>query len=197
MFQSTPLREGRPARPKAASGSRRCFNPRPCARGDPDETLNCPAENRFNPRPCARGDPPRLHSADGAARFNPRPCARGDIHVRARGRARMCFNPRPCARGDLPTGTLVKLPPKFQSTPLREGRRHNRGVRDIEKTVSIHAPARGATTAQAGRDCRRLVSIHAPARGATATSTSSAARRWFQSTPLREGRRPRARGVHD
>ena len=34
-------------------------------------------------------------------------------------------------------------------------------------TVSIHAPARGATTVEGNTSNKRKVSIHAPARGAT------------------------------
>ncbi len=77
------------------------------------------------------------------------------------------FDPRPCARGDL----------IFE--------RRNRYV----AVVSIHAPARGATSALCRFRKSRIVSIHAPARGATFTRANAAARyRMFRSTPLREGR---------
>jgi len=56
----------------------------------------------------------------------------------------------------------------FQSTPLREGRLARMRGECWISTVSIHAPARGATISlyliQASQ---RSVSIHAPARGAT------------------------------
>src|SRR5690606_28157945 len=60
MFQSTPLREGRPINPHAHfERLTRCFNPRPCARGDPRSAMSISIVcGRFNPRPCARGDPP-------------------------------------------------------------------------------------------------------------------------------------------
>jgi len=82
----------------------------------------------------------------------------------------------------------------------------------IDRVVSIHAPARGATSIVASCVVRnqfqstplregRLelrhrivkrwrVSIHAPARGATVLwSDSEDTGKTFQSTPLREGRR--------
>ena len=55
----------------------------------------------------------------------------------------------------------------FQSTPPREGRRHGDGVVEAPYAVSIHAPARGATSTW---------------------STSAPGWSTFQSTPLREGR---------
>ena len=101
------------------------------------------------------------------------------------------FNPRPRTGGDsMPWGSSSPSSP-FQSTPPHGGRReHARGQRDADLSVSIHAPARGATWAcgsppttsggfnprpRTGGD-RQLwanyeaigrVSIHAPARGAT------------------------------
>jgi len=55
--------------------------------------------------------------------------------------------------------------------------------------VSIHAPARGATsiTATTGTN-GTVVSIHAPARGATANAHTMARAYVFQSTPPRGGR---------
>ena len=55
---------------------------------------------------------------------------------------------------------------KFQFTRPR-GARHLREIHKILKEVSIHAPARGATSSGPRRQARELVSIHAPARGAT------------------------------
>src|SRR5260370_105880 len=56
----------------------------------------------------------------------------------------------------------------FQSTPPHGGRRFLRRSEDQGFDVSIHAPARGATSLAAGPPQRdQRVSIHAPARGAT------------------------------
>ena len=81
----------------------------------------------------------------------------------------------------------------FQFTPLREGRRNWQRTHEVINGISIHAPARGATTLlcftrwdveqfqftplREGRHIRSRhqkrffwISIHAPARGATAKS---------------------------
>jgi len=77
----------------------------------------------------------------------------------------LSFNPRPCARGDS-IGYL----------------------REHSESVSIHAPARGATEYMPDIVCKYLVSIHAPARGATKMNVECLTEVLFQSTPLREGR---------
>src|SRR5208283_3803707 len=76
------------------------------------------------------------------------------------------FDPRPCARGDVAAVLAALKTVEFRSTPLREGR---------------HPKLESAL----GRFC---VSIHAPARGATSQPPTDDARRPFRSTPLREGR---------
>ncbi len=77
----------------------------------------------------------------------------------------------------------------FQSTPLREGRRCAVQVERHEFFVSIHAPARGATSSNRVYSIGGGVSIHAPARGATLPARQYApVHNLFQSTPLREGR---------
>ena len=78
-----------------------------------------------------------------------------------------CFNPRPRAGGDLGLSDVRKLYDEFQSTPPRGGRLWLHRIPWMTFFVSIHAPARGATTGSnfTLEDCN--VSIHAPARGAT------------------------------
>jgi len=49
----------------------------------------------------------------------------------------------------------------------REGGDSLRGKNDVRRSVSIHAPARGATRNSHARRHTAIVSIHAPARGAT------------------------------
>ena len=60
----------------------------------------------------------------------------------------------------------------------------------FSSTVSIHAPARGATTKLVSVHRFMLVSIHAPARGATANSNGSVSSQGFQSTRPRGARPP-------
>ena len=59
---------------------------------------------------------------------------------------------------------LIKL---FQSTPPHGGRRGSLYPVITFTTVSIHAPARGATVKVLTGRLKKQVSIHAPARGAT------------------------------
>ena len=101
------------------------------------------------------------------------------------------FNPRPPRGGRRsPCVSPIRAEP-FQSTPPRGGRRHDYTAFLNPAAISIHAPARGATSAawfssaascyfnprpREGGDFSRLtttfrmiISIHAPARGATAS----------------------------
>ena len=77
----------------------------------------------------------------------------------------------------------------FQSTRPRGARRKFRGILSIYRQVSIHAPARGATTVNMLTDVEYNVSIHAPARGATFTSMPPNGASMFQSTRPRGARR--------
>ncbi len=100
------------------------------------------------------------------------------------------FNSRPCERGDPDAALSAARFFRFQFTPLREGR-HQQGLARLwTRSISIHAPARGATPDHEwprfhlegyfnSRPCERGdmgglqvphepgISIHAPARGAT------------------------------
>ncbi len=98
---------------------------------------------RFDPRPCERGDPATRRPLQWPSSFDPRPCERGDRCPAAGASALCCFDPRPCERGD--------------ASSMKSG---------VEATVSIHAPARGATKVNVGY----------------------AHMKSFRSTPLREGR---------
>ena len=217
MFRSTPLREGR----RRDAAARRDVEP---------VSIHAPARGATC---CSR--PTSWRSAS----FDPRPCARGDLGVtRPRRLGLASFDPRPCARGDPTGGASLLGVIEFRSTPLREGRRRAspiamvficfdprpcaRGDDEVEGPcrgfmVSIHAPARGATTGGASlmgviefrstplREGRRgqpggqpghaAVSIHAPARGATRYSDGFSSSSLFRSTPLREGRPVNLAGV--
>ncbi len=98
----------------------------------------------------------------------------------------------------------------FQFTPLREGR-HRKRCWTYRRTISIHAPPRGATYWESKSNRIYFISIHAPPRGATLPSKRISASQYdfnsrpsargdarvlpslalyvlFQFTPLREGR---------
>ena len=97
--------------------------------------------------------------------FQSTPPHGGRLFFSNRWRTSAGFNPRPRTGGDSSLGHW----------PMAE-------------IVSIHAPARGATSPTPPRPCRPLVSIHAPARGATKSIKLTAFSQQFQSTPPHGGR---------
>ncbi|SMP72808.1 hypothetical protein SAMN06296020_1351 [Anoxynatronum buryatiense] len=77
------------------------------------------------------------------------------------------FNPRSRTGSDSPKAERGLLRTLFQST-LPHGERQLRAVKENQpQSVSIHAPARGATGWRTTLLGAMEVSIHAPARGAT------------------------------
>ncbi|SFL91240.1 hypothetical protein SAMN05421830_10922 [Desulfomicrobium norvegicum] len=127
MFQSTPLREGRPDRRFAVVDNHAGFNPRPCERGDREDSLLCCCNNCFNPRPCERGDMSCTVWLPVWSVFQSTPLREGRPRMLCHDHGQSGFNPRPCERGD-----------SCQCGGFRTFR------------VSIHAPARGATPAGVG-----------------------------------------------
>ena len=79
------------------------------------------------------------------------------------------FNSRPSARGDRKIKTIDDPNDLFQFTPLREGRHEYEKTIFETQLISIHAPPRGATTAEEVAEMDFTE---------------------FQFTPLREGRHP-------
>ena len=122
-----------------------CFNPRPRAGGDYSCPISARICVRFNPRPRAGGDSILCDRITDVFCFNPRPRAGGDGRRREGVGHVPCFNPRPRAGGDPPLGMISAPVELFQSTPPRRGRLdiHINVQRNF--TVSIHAPAQGAT----------------------------------------------------
>ena len=89
----------------------------------------------------------------GWERFNPRAREGRDVRCKHSFDYLQSFNPR-----------------------AREGRDTNSAILAMGiLSVSIHAPARGATSPPRKPRLRRLVSIHAPARGATPLTIRAAA----------------------
>ena len=91
-------------------------------------------------------------------------------------RVRLFQSTRP--RGARPMLTASSMPDSGFNPRAREGRDARSCYRRINGvTVSIHAPARGATAADQPQPAPRpTVSIHAPARGATADQPQPAPR---------------------
>ena len=143
-------------------------------------------------------------------RFNPRTREGCDNYRFGRSVATACFNPRTREGCDFLPASIVVDVEEFQST-------HPRRVRPIfplfcrkTQTVSIHAPAKGATSVRLahatygysfnprtreGCDSLRsssskalvVVSIHAPAKGATRKSESLRRRQGSFNPRTREG----------
>ena len=153
----------------------KCFNPRPCTRGDPFAVLD-QIPRQVSIRAPARGattNPCRHHCRERC--FNPRPCTRGDA-----GRSPVLppfpVSIRAPARGATSCRRLSGRRWLFQSAPLHEGRhgwscwrfgvvcfnprpctRGDFGDAPVSQhiEVSIRAPARGATFGDnAGNTCR-------------------------------------------
>ena len=121
-FQSTPLREGRPA-------------------DVPDMTKQA----IFQSTPLREG---RLHvdyTHTPAASFQSTPLREGRLRTGNGLYMTLRFQSTPLREGRPGTVRRMAKGTEFQSTPLREGRlrAHERGREVIE--ISIHAPARGAT----------------------------------------------------
>ncbi len=190
-FQSTPPRGGRRYVRRAHSHDIQSFNPRPRAGGDVGSAC-APRRQDVSIHAPARGATAGPASRRSAWRcFNPRPRAGGDPELLERIHRHPRFNPRPRAGGDARPHTDCLGSYRFQSTPPRGGRHSPASPTPSLRSVSIHAPARGATDAvhlappndgrfnprpRAGGD--RLLAIHTAALIA------------FQSTPPRGGRRP-------
>ena len=81
-----------------------------------------------------------------ATDFNPRPRAGGDISVPCDGLRQRRFQSTPPRRGRHSSFTcLLRYFFIFQSTPPRRGRHGHEIASRTSKTISIHAPAQGAT----------------------------------------------------
>ena len=100
--------------------------------------------------------------------FNPR-AREGRDTLRMPSRASHSrFNPRAREGRDIISYSFFVKRKTFQSTRPRGARQDDSQYLYCDSSVSIHAPARGATICPSFRRTYHFVSIHAPARGATA-----------------------------
>ncbi len=81
----------------------------------------------------------------------------------------------------------IKLFHRFQSTLPRGERPSYPQFLLFLIGISIHAPARGATSSSSSRSFEFVISIHAPARGATLLSSISAVSHRYFNPRSREG----------
>ena len=191
-FQSTPPREGATQRSCRIDVDLRSFNPRPRAGGDAAHRLHRRVCRLFQSTPPRGGRlDVRCDMTAGYSSFNPRPRAGGDaiaglqticvddvsIHAPARG----ATYARRAAR-------LHRL--RFQSTPPRGGR-HADAVSIARQATGFNPrPRAGGDVGMPSVHASLMyVSIHAPARGATSDRTvERQLTMMFQSTPPRGGR---------
>ena len=100
-----------------------------------------------------------------------------------------CFNSRPCERGDISTLCSTKDLLSFNSRPCERGDRLCVGFSWEELTVSIHAPARGATRKLFKKSLMDYRFNSRPCeRGDSCFLRLVCGFDKFQFTPLREGR---------
>ena len=160
-------RVGRDAAPRLSTAIRSCFNPRArvgrdaCARlKDSNRSLFQSTRPRGARRTCSA-------TALRPPCFNPRARVGRDSRWRKMECRRFCFNPRARVGRDNQMAGSAIASRVFQSTRPRGARRARGDDLAVQRAVSIHAPAWGATH-DYGHDNRLVaVSIHAPAWGAT------------------------------
>ena len=131
VFRSTPPRGGRPPSPPAARTLRR-FDPRPREGGDTAGTSTVPRPPTF------RSTPPRGGRRVSSARSAPI----------------LAFRSTPPRGGRRRATRRSEVRMKFRSTPPRGGRLAARLLTGDNARVSIHAPARGATSGCRAAACR-------------------------------------------
>ena len=173
IFQFTPLREGR--RLLATSKPfTSYFNSRPSARGDGQREAGCTADgSTFQFTPLREGRRACRFLVFCGFPFQFTPLREGRRPAPCKGRLRgSYFNSRPSARGDGFCHGRLRPHLHFNSRPSARGDWRLRNPCRWRILISIHAPPRGATQAQAADCCCKTQ---------------------FQFTPLREGRHPAAR----
>ncbi len=183
MFQSTRPHGARRVRSPSRSPSCAVSIHAP-ARGatDANKALGIDVTG-FNPRARTGRDPAHQQFVGGIRGFNPRARTGRDLVARPRqGRSKCGFNPRArtgrddgCRLG-LVGGCTVSI-----HAPAR-GATASPVCSTYRSSVSIHAPARGATTGEYEEKSYHEVSIHAPARGATPSTSMAPLANPFQST---------------
>ena len=196
------------------------FNPRSREGSDRHQSVEADLYAHFNPRSREGSDDDGRHISNLQRKFQST-LPRGErrrlrlrehgrksisIHAPARG-ATFChllallntrnFNPRSREGSDSMSTFLFCLRTRFQST-LPRGERHTKQTfRLFWCPISIHAPARGATSRVIFSTFVMLISIHAPARGATQHPPYPVMLYAFQSTLPRGERHSNINDIFD
>ena len=184
---------------RLAAGGKKCFNPRPRAGGDKTNSSKTTKKWMFQSTPPRGGRPCLRRIGLHVWLFQSTPPRGGRPKIDIRVAVCIWFQSTPPRGGRQPWAHSFAVGRLFQSTPPRGGRRGTTVIDGGMTIVSIHAPARGATSSvltrqqpvscfnprpRAGGDavllCRPTppgtVSIHAPARGATVRRGACGAR---------------------
>ena len=169
IFQSTLPRRERPPTDQKENRTNLYFNPR--SRGGSDQYVKDETDS---------GKEISIHApAEGATK------ALQDILILV-----IYFNPRSRGGSDLTYRKEERPPDIFQSTLPRRERPCPLPLPRYPCSISIHAPAEGATQEICGKTVYFKISIHAPAEGATRSEPEkSKTAQKFQSTLPRRERR--------
>ena len=122
---------------------------------------------RFNPRSRVGSDVGAWSTVPELLCFNPRSRVGSDFCRHRLCLLLRCFNPRSRVGSDFAHLVNCTNSCLFQSTLPRGERHYSDSITNVTNTVSIHAPAWGATMDKYRYTLRTCVSIHAPAWGAT------------------------------
>ena len=143
---------------------------------------------RFNPRSRVGSDSDDNTSTSSVTIVSIHAPAWGATFIFSYDDAKLCFNPRSRVGSDQVNYSTGAMSIMFQSTLPRGERLSNRDTL-LYPSVSIHAPAWGATLFMMFTSAPNEVSIHAPAWGATSTRAMLGIAGSFQSTLPRGERR--------
>ena len=185
-FQSAPPHGGRPIRPRASSLPS-SFNPRPRTGGDIEIVPKDATQTLFQSAPPHGGRPENNAAPMRAFEFQSAPPHGGRHPLASPRRLRQSFNPRPRTGGDT-SGCLAARRRTFQSAPPHGGRPRPAGSVKQLHTVSIRAPARGATRISGPEQISLLFQSAPPHGGRRSSARSRSCDNWFQSAPPHGGR---------
>ena len=165
------------------------FQSTPPRRGRPPETVEATIARLVSIHAPAKGATGATELDDWTGRFQSTPPRRGRPDPSATLGGLTVFQSTPPRRGRLGHEHPARGTRMFQSTPPRRGRQLRHRVRPEHAAVSIHAPAKGATTSRHYRGVVPAGFNPRPREGGDCgRATVDSPPPEFQSTPPRRGR---------
>ena len=144
------------------------FNPRSREGSDYTDKHNGYMEYNFNPRSREGSDTVQPVSLKVSTHFNPRSREGSDPSARRTVASGLLFQSTLPRRERQQHFSRIQDQDLFQSTLPRRERRRSQAPAPKQYRISIHAPAKGATSNTKGCGVSTIrISIHAPAKGAT------------------------------